>query len=66
MIEERSSFAGEELRLPRKAVQVIDFETGLALDRNSNGSFRLPIRKGRLLLEVPGFFRGPAKARTRN
>jgi hypothetical protein len=58
MIEERSSFAGEVLRLPKKAARVVDFETGQSLAKNANGGFDLPGKKGRLLLEVPGFFRG--------
>lgn len=57
MIEERSSFAGESLRLPVKVKQVIDFETKEALPRSEDGSFALPTKKGRLLLEVPGFFK---------
>jgi len=58
MIEERTSFAGESLRLPKKATRIIDFETGQALPRSADGSFALPVKKGRLLLEVPGFFGG--------
>ncbi len=57
MIEERSSFAGESLRLPKSATQVIDFETRRPLDRNTDGSFALPTAKGRLLLEIPRFFK---------
>jgi hypothetical protein len=56
MIEERSSFAGESLRLPTGATQVIDFETQIPLERNSDDSFALPLKKGRLLLEIPRFF----------
>jgi hypothetical protein len=56
LLEERSSFAGEFLRLPSKARCVMDFETKKPLTRNPDGSFALPVKKGRLLLEVPGFF----------
>ena len=56
MIEEPSSFAGETLRLPKKAARVVDFETGQPLERNADDSFALPLKKGRLLLEVPGYF----------
>ena len=56
MIEERSSFAGETLRCPKGVGEVIDFETRTPLARNADGSFVLPLKKGRLLLEVPGFF----------
>lgn len=58
MIEERSSFAGEHLRLASAtdSTRVFDFETKQPLPRNSDGSFVLPSRKGRLLLQVPGFF----------
>lgn len=57
MIEERMSFAGEALSLPGTATSVIDFESGMGLEQNSDGQFILPAKKGRLLLEVPGFFR---------
>ncbi len=56
MIEERSSFAGEELRLPPWAKRSVDFDTGKDLPRSADGAFILPARKGRLLLSVPGFF----------
>ena len=57
MIEERSSFAGEVLRLPPAAREVRVFGTGELLQRNADGAFDLPVRaRGRLLLEVPGFF----------
>ncbi len=62
MIEERSSFAGEALRLPANAAEVVDFETGARLERSADGTFVLPQRKGRLLLEVPGFFRAGKSA----
>ena len=46
MIEERSSYAGEVLRLPPAAKEVSVF-----------GTFTLPATaRGRLLLEAPGFF----------
>ncbi len=56
MIEERSSFAGESLRLTGPVRQVLDFETRIPLARNPDGSFSLPLKKGRLLLEIPRFF----------
>ncbi len=57
MIEERSSFAGEVLRLPPAAREVRVFGTGELILRNGDGAFDLPVRaRGRLLLEVPGFF----------
>lgn len=55
MIEERSSFAGEILRLSKPA-KVIDFETGIPLPRQADGASILPTKKGRLLLRVPGYF----------
>ncbi len=55
MIEERSSFAGETLRLSKPA-QVIDFETNLPLPVRDDGSILLPAKKGRLLLRVPNYF----------
>jgi hypothetical protein len=58
MIEERSSFAGEVIHLPPAAREVRVFGTGEKLARSADGSgFDLPARaRGRLLLEVPGFF----------
>ena len=58
MIEERSSLAGEVLRLPEAATGVRVFG-GAALERAAPGGFALPAdARGRLLLEVPGFFSG--------
>ena len=56
MIEERSSFAGEILRLPARAGAVRVFGTNEELPRTDSG-FVLPLAKGRLLLEVPDYFR---------
>jgi hypothetical protein len=57
MIEERGSFAGESLHLPPAARCVRVHGTGEELARSGDGSFELPTRaRGRLLLEVPGFF----------
>lgn len=57
MIEERSSFAGERLRLPAKARGARVYGTGERLARDvADGAFVLPFAKGRLLLEVPRFF----------
>ena len=56
MIEERSSFAGETLRLPATAKEVRVFG-GEPLARDADGGFILPVTaRGRLLLEVTGFF----------
>ena len=55
LIEERSSFAGESLRLPARATSARLFD-GPALERAADGTFLLPVAKGRLLIEVPGFF----------
>jgi hypothetical protein len=57
-IEDASSFAGEVLKLPREAAQVVDYKTKLPLQRHGEG-FALPAKKGRLLLEAPGFFSKP-------
>ena len=54
MIEERSSFAGEVLRLPKEAKSARIFQ-GAELARDGSGAFALPATKGRLLIEVPGF-----------
>jgi hypothetical protein len=55
MIEERSSFGGELLRLPKK-VKVARLFQGEELPRDESGAFLLPLAKGRLLIEVPGYF----------
>lgn len=57
MIEERSSFAGELLRLPPRATEVNIFGSGESLARASDGAFALPATRGRLLLTVPRFFK---------
>lgn len=56
VLEERMSLAGEFLVLPPAANEVRIFGTGEPLPRASGGAFVLPPVKGRLLLEVPGFF----------
>jgi Hypothetical glycosyl hydrolase 6/Beta-galactosidase trimerisation domain len=56
VVEERMSFAGEILHLPEAAKQVVRFDTNESLQRTNDGGFALPITKGRLLLNVPGFF----------
>jgi hypothetical protein len=57
VVEERMGFAGETLRLPVGAESVRVFGTGESLARSAvDGSFALPAAKGRLLLQVPGFF----------
>ena len=58
VIEERSSYAGKRLRLPAAARKVRVYGSGEELAQADDGIFLLPAVKGRLLLEVPGFFRG--------
>jgi len=55
IIEEGSSFAGELLCLPAAAHTARIFQ-GADLPRDSAGAFVLPLVKGRLLIEVPGYF----------
>ena len=57
LIEEPSSFAGERLHLPEQA-QTVRIFSGKVLERDADGAFVLPAVKGRLLLEVPGYFGG--------
>lgn len=59
MIEERSTFAGEVLAVPDSVCAVRDYLTGQSLEKLSPGRFALPAVKGRLLLEVPGYFKSP-------
>jgi len=56
MIEERSSFAGESLCLPPAAKTVRIFGSDKVLPQAGDGTFALPVAKGRLLLEIPDFF----------
>ena len=56
MIEEPGSFAGELLCLPPAARSVKLFPSGELLPRDHKGNFCLPMAKGRLLLEVEGYF----------
>ena len=56
VIEERSTFAGELLRLPAKAKSVRVFGSGETLERDDSGAFLLPPVKGRILLEVADAF----------
>lgn len=56
MIEERSAFAGEVLRLPDAVSEVRDYSTGQLLPRTVDGGFALPAHKGRLLLVAKDAF----------
>ncbi|PTX96137.1 beta-galactosidase [Spartobacteria bacterium LR76] len=57
MIEERSSFAGQILRLPTAARCVRVFPSGELLTPVRDGEWMLPTwASGRLLLEVPDYF----------
>jgi hypothetical protein len=56
IIDERMSFGGETLTMPTKVARVVVFQTGQSLARDNDGGFILPSVKGRLLLEVPGYF----------
>jgi hypothetical protein len=57
VIEERMSFAGQILRLPRAARNVRIFDSGEELTPAAKGGFVLPASAGRLLLEAPDFFK---------
>jgi hypothetical protein len=57
MIEERSSFAGQILHLPEAAKEVRVYGARENLRQASEGGWELPASaKGRILIEVPGFF----------
>jgi hypothetical protein len=55
IIEERSGFSGEILHLAKAGVTARIYG-GEELQRKDDNSFILPARKGRLLIEVPGYF----------
>lgn len=59
MIEEPSSFAGETLILSPAAKTLRLFGAKSEIPRNPDGTWTLPSVKGRLLLEIPGFFSAP-------
>ena len=57
MIEERSSFAGERLKFHRpQKVKTVRLLGGEELERVEAGCYALPMTKGRLLVEVSGYF----------
>lgn len=56
VIDERMSFAGRVMRLPKAVSGVRVFPTGESLARNAAGAFVLPAAEGRLLLEVGDYF----------
>ncbi len=56
VIDERSSFGGETLRIKKGASKVCCFDTGDELPSNADSEFLLPMSKGRLLLKVPEYF----------
>jgi len=56
VIEERMSFAGQILRLP-PAAKTVRVYGGGELAPATKGGFALPTAEGRLLLEVPDFFK---------
>lgn len=57
VIEERSSFAGEILRLPKTVKEVRIFSSNENLPQASGGGWELPAAaRGRLLIEIPGYF----------
>jgi hypothetical protein len=56
VLEDRSSFAGEQLYLSGNAAEARIFQ-GELLGKDESGAFVLPPSKGRLLIEVPGYYR---------
>jgi len=57
VIEERMNFAGQFLHLPPAAREVRVFGQNAVLSLAPSGGFALPTSPGRLLLEVPDFFK---------
>ena len=59
VIEHPSSFAGERLKFHRpEKVKTVRLFGGAELERFEAGCYALPVAKGRLLVEVPGYFAG--------
>lgn len=57
VVAERLGFGGQTLRFPREVGVVRVFGEEEILPRTAEGGFGLPVREGRLLLEVLGYFR---------
>lgn len=57
MIEEPSSFAGELLHLPKSARTARTWQSTEPLPQTADGASILPAAKGRLLIEVPSYFK---------
>lgn len=57
IISERLGFGRLILWLADHVTTVRNHETGEAIARTADGGFALPATEGRLLLNVPGFFR---------
>ena len=57
VLEERMGFGGERLRFSRPVRLVRIFDIGENVEAVGDGEFVLPTQKGRLLLEVPDYFR---------
>jgi hypothetical protein len=57
MIEERMSFAGEILRVTG-ATTAVAWPEKSPLEKVGEGAFALPAGRGRLLIELPGYFQG--------
>lgn len=58
VIDERSSFAGQHLQFYHKTEAPRVWPTGEPLSASGENRYALPNEQGRLLLSVPGFFRG--------
>ena len=56
VIDEASTFAGETLRIPGDPPAARLWPCGTPLARREDGGFELPAARGRLLVEVPGYF----------
>jgi hypothetical protein len=52
VIEDRQGFHGLELKVPEGITKVVDWESGEALPSAGEGVFRLPAKRGRLLLSL--------------
>jgi hypothetical protein len=58
VIDQRGTYAGEVLQMPKDVPEVRLFGSAEPLQALGPGKFVLPNAKGRLLLEVPGYFAG--------
>lgn len=57
VIDEPSTFAGQTLHVEGNPPEALVFGTDRVLKAEADGSFKLPDARGRLLIQIPGYFK---------